>query len=163
ALRLVLFATFPATVGLMVLRLPIIQVLFERGQFDPHSTALTAWALAFFAVGLSGISAVNIVVSAFYALHDTSTPLSAPLAWMCGPRRDVHQCRIEFSIFHTAPEWRTRAGDIAGGDIQLDRVACNIPAPLRTDRHARPGHVVREICGRVPRYGNHRRHPDSRA
>jgi len=75
ALRIVLFVTLPATVGLILLRREIIQVLFEHGAFDANSTALTAWALLFFAVGLSAFSMVKIIVPAFYALHDTRTPV----------------------------------------------------------------------------------------
>ena len=75
ALRLVLFITLPASVGLIILRRPIIEVLFQSGKFDAQSTALTAWALMFFAVGLSAFSMVKIVVQAFYVLHDTWTPV----------------------------------------------------------------------------------------
>src|SRR5262245_12217473 len=75
AMRAVLFVTLPATVGLILLRVPIIQVLFEHGNFDPASTELTAWALSFFAVGLSAFAMVKILVPAFYALHDTRTPV----------------------------------------------------------------------------------------
>lgn len=75
ALRLVLFITLPATVGLILLREPIIEVLFQHGKFDSVSTALTAWPLLFFAVGLSAFSMMKIIVQAFYALHDTWTPV----------------------------------------------------------------------------------------
>ena len=59
AMRLILFITLPATVGLILLRVPIIEVLFEGGEFDAQSTALTAWALMFFAVGLSAFSMIK--------------------------------------------------------------------------------------------------------
>ena len=75
AMRLVLFITLPATVGLMLLRVQIIEVLFQSGEFDAQSTALTAWALLFFAIGLSAFSMIKIIVQAFYALHDTWTPV----------------------------------------------------------------------------------------
>ncbi|HVQ63037.1 MAG TPA: lipid II flippase MurJ, partial [Terriglobia bacterium] len=75
ATRLILFITLPATVGLILLRVPIIEVLFEGGQFNAQSTALTAWALLFFAVGLSAFSMIKVIVQAFYALHDTWTPV----------------------------------------------------------------------------------------
>lgn len=76
ALRLVLFITLPATVGLILLREPIIEVLFQHGKFDSASTALTAWPLLFFAIGLSAFSMMKIIVQAFYALHDTWTPVA---------------------------------------------------------------------------------------
>ena len=75
ATRLILFITFPATVGLILLRREIIEVLFQHGDFDAASTALTAWALPFFALGLSAFSMVKIIVPAFYALQDTRTPV----------------------------------------------------------------------------------------
>src|SRR5436190_5638192 len=75
ATRLILFITFPATVGLILLRHEIIEVLFQHGGFDAASTALTAWALPFFALGLSAFSMVKIIVPAFYALQDTRTPV----------------------------------------------------------------------------------------
>ena len=75
ATRLILFITFPATVGLILLRREIIEVLFQHGGFDAASTALTSWALPFFALGLSAFSMVKIIVPAFYALHDTRTPV----------------------------------------------------------------------------------------
>jgi putative peptidoglycan lipid II flippase len=75
AARMILFITLPATVGLIILRREIIEVLFQHGDFDAASTALTAWALPFFAVGLCAFSMVKIIVPAFYALHDTRTPV----------------------------------------------------------------------------------------
>ena len=73
--RLILFITVPATVGLIVLRQPIIEVLFQHGNFNAQSTALTTWALLFFALGLPAFSMVKIIVPAFYALQDTRTPV----------------------------------------------------------------------------------------
>jgi putative peptidoglycan lipid II flippase len=75
ATRLVLFITVPSTVGLIVLRQPIIEVLFQHGDFTAADTILTAWPLLFFALGLSAFSMVKIIVPVFYALHDTRTPV----------------------------------------------------------------------------------------
>lgn len=75
ATRLILFITFPATAGLILLRREIIEVLFQRGGFDATSTELTAWALPFFALGLTAFSMLKIIVPAFYALDDTRTPV----------------------------------------------------------------------------------------
>ncbi len=49
--------------------------MFQHGEFDAASTALTAWALPFFAIGLSAFSMVKVIVPAFYALQDTRTPV----------------------------------------------------------------------------------------
>jgi putative peptidoglycan lipid II flippase len=75
-LRGVLFLTIPATAGLFVWRVPLIRMLLERGEFTARSTQMTAAALAFFALGLIGHSVVEIVARAFYALHDTRTPVA---------------------------------------------------------------------------------------
>lgn len=77
SLGLILFITLPATAALILLREPIIVVLFERGAFDSQSTALTAEALLCYAVGLWAFSVIRVVVSAFYALQDTKNPLRA--------------------------------------------------------------------------------------
>jgi putative peptidoglycan lipid II flippase len=82
AVRVILFITLPATVGLILLRTEIIEVLFQHGDFDAASTALTAWALPFFALGLSAFSLLKIIVPAFYALQDTRTPVKAALIAM---------------------------------------------------------------------------------
>ncbi len=82
AARIILFITVPSTVGLVVLRRPIIQVLFEHGEFDAASTELTAWPLIFFAIGLSAFSMVKVIVPAFYSLEDTRTPVKVAFVAM---------------------------------------------------------------------------------
>ena len=75
AFRLVSFISVPALVGLMALKTPIINLLFQRGVFDAHATQMTARALLCYCVGLWAIAGVRTVVPAFYALQDTKTPL----------------------------------------------------------------------------------------
>ncbi len=75
ALRLVLFITVPAMIGLIVLREPIVALLFKRGAFDAAATRQTAIALLYYGLGLWAFSAVRVVVSTFYALQDTRTPV----------------------------------------------------------------------------------------
>ncbi|HUI88083.1 MAG TPA: murein biosynthesis integral membrane protein MurJ [Anaerolineales bacterium] len=74
-LRGVLLLSLPATLGLILLRYPVIALLYQRGQFDAHSTDMVAWALLWYTVGLVGHSVVEILSRAFYALHDTRTPV----------------------------------------------------------------------------------------
>jgi putative peptidoglycan lipid II flippase len=74
-LRLVFFIMFPAMAGLITLRIPIVSLLLEHGQFDRLSTQGTAAALLFYAVGLWAFAGVRIVAQAFYALQDTKTPV----------------------------------------------------------------------------------------
>jgi putative peptidoglycan lipid II flippase len=74
-LRLVIFLTLPAAVGLWVLDRPLVRLLFEHGEFTPHSTELVVFVLHFYAVGLISHAVVEIGVRVFYALHDTWTPV----------------------------------------------------------------------------------------
>ncbi|MBI4301368.1 MAG: murein biosynthesis integral membrane protein MurJ [Chloroflexi bacterium] len=74
-LRLVLFLTIPATVGLALMRNDLVALIFQRGLFAAESTKATSWALLFYSLGLSGYAAVEILSRGFYALHDTRTPV----------------------------------------------------------------------------------------
>jgi putative peptidoglycan lipid II flippase len=77
SLRMILYLTIPAATGLVVLGEPIVRLLFERASFTPDVTRATALAVAYYALGLPGHSVVEIVDRAFYALHDTRTPVKA--------------------------------------------------------------------------------------
>ena len=79
ALRLVFFVTLPAMIGLIVLRQPILNLLFQRGAFTAHSTEMTAQALLYYSLGLAGFAGVRIIVPAFYSLQDTKTPVKVAL------------------------------------------------------------------------------------
>jgi putative peptidoglycan lipid II flippase len=76
-LRCILLITVPAMVGLILLRVPIIHLLFEHGAFTRADTLGTAWALLFYAVGLWAYAGVRVVVQAYYSLQDTRTPMWA--------------------------------------------------------------------------------------
>jgi putative peptidoglycan lipid II flippase len=75
SVRIVAFITIPAALGLMILREPIIRVLFQHGQFVAESTRLTARALLYYAVGLPALASVKLIVPAFYSTRDTKTPV----------------------------------------------------------------------------------------
>ncbi|MBN1219808.1 MAG: murein biosynthesis integral membrane protein MurJ [Anaerolineae bacterium] len=81
-LRSMLFLTFPASVGLIVLREPVVRLVLEWGEFDATSTTMTAWALGFFALGLVGHAVVEIMTRAFYALKNTKTPVAVAIISM---------------------------------------------------------------------------------
>jgi putative peptidoglycan lipid II flippase len=74
SLRIVSFITIPAAVGLVLLREPIIQVLFQHGQFAQRSTALTANALIYYALGLPAYAAIWLITPMYYSTQDTHTP-----------------------------------------------------------------------------------------
>jgi putative peptidoglycan lipid II flippase len=75
SVRIVAFITVPAALGLMILREPIIRVLFQHGQFVAESTRLTARALLYYAIGLPALASVKLIVPAFYSTRDTRTPV----------------------------------------------------------------------------------------
>jgi putative peptidoglycan lipid II flippase len=81
-LRAVLYLALPAAVSLVVLPELLVQLIFQRGAFTETSTQMVAWALALYALGLPAHSVVEIVVRAFYALHDTKTPVMVGIAAM---------------------------------------------------------------------------------
>jgi putative peptidoglycan lipid II flippase len=74
-LRMILFLSIPSMVGLILLREDIVRLLYQRGEFTASSTTLVAWALLWYAVGLVGHCIVEITSRAFYAQHDTKTPV----------------------------------------------------------------------------------------
>jgi putative peptidoglycan lipid II flippase len=82
ALSSVLFLSIPAGIGMAVVSRPVIALLFERGEWTSTDTAGTAWALALFSIGLAGHTVLEILVRAFYALHDTWTPVKVGTATM---------------------------------------------------------------------------------
>jgi putative peptidoglycan lipid II flippase len=73
--RLILFITIPATIGLIILRFPIINTLWERGEFNRITTEGTAIALLYYSAGLCAFCGLKIIVPAFYSLQDTKTPV----------------------------------------------------------------------------------------
>src|SRR5215470_910961 len=80
SLRLIAFVTVPATVGLILLRFPILRVLLQGGAFRPEDTRATADVLAMLALGLFFYAVVRVVVPAFYALKETRLPVVAAFA-----------------------------------------------------------------------------------
>ncbi len=82
SVRLALFLTLPATAGLMVLARPIIQLLFERGEFTSAATTATGFALFWFSAGIAAFSAGKVAAGAFYAMQDTKTPVRVAMLAM---------------------------------------------------------------------------------
>ncbi len=82
ATRLVLLFMVPATVGLVVLAIPIVRLIFEQGRFGPEDTLEVAGALRCYAAGLISFAAVKIVTDGFYAIRDVRAPLVVSLLSM---------------------------------------------------------------------------------
>lgn len=77
ALRSLGFLTIPSTIGLVVLAVPVVTLLYQRGAFTPEDTRATATALSYYAVGLVAYTGVKILAPAFYALGAARVPLLA--------------------------------------------------------------------------------------
>jgi putative peptidoglycan lipid II flippase len=73
-LKLVIVLIIPATVGLMILGRPTVDLLFEHGSFTPHDTLMTTLALYFYLFGLPFAAIDLLLVFSFYARQDTLTP-----------------------------------------------------------------------------------------
>ena len=75
SMRLLFFITIPAMAGLIFLREPIVNILFQRGKFDYAATLGTAQALLFYSVGIWAVVGVRVMTVSFYSMQDTKTPV----------------------------------------------------------------------------------------
>jgi putative peptidoglycan lipid II flippase len=79
AIRWILFLTLPTAIVMVVLRRPIVNLLFQYGAFGPEARELVQAAFLFYALGLAGHAVIQILARAYYASRDTSTPLALTL------------------------------------------------------------------------------------
>ena len=124
SLRGVLLLAIPASLGLILLREPLIRLLYQNDTyFTAHSTQLVAWALLWYAAGLVGHSLLEVIVRAFYALHDTRTPVSVTVGG------DDAERGLQLCLFGAVPApgldaaRRAGAGQFAG-DLARDAACC---------------------------------------
>ena len=82
SMTLLALITLPATAGLLILRRPIVSLLFQQGEFDSHSTDITAYAVLFHSIGIYFIAMSRSLNQAFYAMKNTRTPMWIALASM---------------------------------------------------------------------------------
>jgi putative peptidoglycan lipid II flippase len=73
-LRLTTVLILPAAAAMAVLAVPIIQLLFENGKYTPADTVITANALRLYLIGLPFAAWDLLLIYAFYARQDTTTP-----------------------------------------------------------------------------------------
>lgn len=69
------FILIPITIGVMVLSVPLVRLLFQRGMFDQRATMMTSQALFYYAIGLFIIALAFILVRVYHALQDVKTLL----------------------------------------------------------------------------------------
>src|SRR5438552_7130079 len=79
AIRWILFLTLPTAILMIVLRRPIVTLLFQYGSFGAELREATQAAFLFYSLGLAGHALVQILARAYYASRDTATPLALTL------------------------------------------------------------------------------------
>lgn len=82
SLKFLFFLTIPSTIGLIMLREPIVNTLFQRGVFDYTATLNTAEALLFYSLGILGTVGSRTATATFYSLQNTKIPVLCALAGM---------------------------------------------------------------------------------
>jgi putative peptidoglycan lipid II flippase len=70
-----LYLVLPVSILMLVLRIPLVRLVFGVSKFDWPATVLTGRVLAFFAISIFAQALITLVLRAFYALHDTKVPL----------------------------------------------------------------------------------------
>lgn len=75
ALRLTFIITVPSTFGMMILRYPIVNMLFRYGKFTEESASMVSYALLYQSIGIGAIGGTRVLVQMFYSLKDTKTPV----------------------------------------------------------------------------------------
>jgi putative peptidoglycan lipid II flippase len=75
SLHQIAFLTFPASVLLIILRVPIVRLIFGTENFPWSTTVTTSWILGVLAISVTVQAMVHLLIRAFYALKDTKTPL----------------------------------------------------------------------------------------
>ena len=76
SVRMMLFITIPAMVGLIILRVPILNLILQRGDFTYHTTLMTAQALLYYSFSLWAYGGIQVLSRAFYALDEVKTPVT---------------------------------------------------------------------------------------
>lgn len=74
-INLILIITVPAAIGLIVLATPIVEIAFQRGEFDAVATIMTSQALVFYSIGLVAMALNLLLTRVYYSLQDTKTPM----------------------------------------------------------------------------------------
>jgi putative peptidoglycan lipid II flippase len=130
--RWILFLTLPTIIVMIVLRRPIVHLLFQYGDFGEEAREATALAFLFYSLGLAGHALVQILARAYYAMKDTTTPLlmtvinivvNVVLAILLAPSLGINGLALANSIatlaeaalllFVLAPRARLRLGGLS--------------------------------------------------
>jgi putative peptidoglycan lipid II flippase len=68
------FFVFPASILLLILRIPVVRIVYGTGSFPWQTTVLTARIVGIIAISITAQSIVQVLIRAFYALKNTRTP-----------------------------------------------------------------------------------------
>lgn len=117
SLRSILFLGTPIALVLMILRRPLVQILFERGEFSPQDTEAVSWALLFYGAALLALAAIEVIARSFYAMGDTKTPVIAGMLQL--PFMAILGSFFAYVIF---PLW----GQLPLGGIALGYTISNV-------------------------------------
>jgi putative peptidoglycan lipid II flippase len=109
SLRGILLLSIPASLGMILLRQPIVALMLQYGKFTEASTQLISWALLWYSAGLVGHCVVEILARAFYAMHDTKTPVVVGTVAM--------GLNVVFSVLLSS--WFARIGWMPHGGLAL--------------------------------------------
>lgn len=109
SLRGILLLAIPASLGMVLLRQPIVALMMQYGNFSEASTQLISWALLWYSAGLVGHCVVEILARAFYAMHDTKTPVLVGAVAM--------GLNVVFSLLFSS--WFTQLGWMPHGGLAL--------------------------------------------
>jgi putative peptidoglycan lipid II flippase len=127
-----LWEGLPASIGLILIADPLTRLLFQHGQTTPHDATLIARSLTFYASAIWAFSMLQVITRAYYAIHDTMTPLYAsivnivlnlaveiPLLWWMGEAGMAVGTAISFSVQAVVMLWMLdrRIGGIGLGQL----------------------------------------------
>ncbi|MBN2143659.1 MAG: murein biosynthesis integral membrane protein MurJ [Candidatus Aureabacteria bacterium] len=95
SVRSVIFITIPSSIGLILLREPIVAVFFKSKLFQDESVRLVSTALFYHTLGILPIGLYRIYAPAFYAQKDTKTPVVSA----------VYSLIVNIILCMTLPRW----------------------------------------------------------
>lgn len=83
AMHQMLFFILPASVLFIVLRIPIVRLVFGASRFDWQATVLTGMTLSMFSISLFAQAISQLLTRGFFALYDSRTPLAVGVVNIC--------------------------------------------------------------------------------
>lgn len=79
AFHMILFLVFPASALFIVLRIPVVRLVYGASRYDWQATVLTALTLSFFSISIFAQAISQVFTRGFYALYDSKTPVTASI------------------------------------------------------------------------------------